>query len=246
VVGIDHYADLAGDIDFRQAAGNTALYVVLLVPAEIVLPLGLALLLRRTSGGRLGLAWRGMLFLPTILAYSVAGVIWSWMLNPLVGAVNQALFAFGLPGSRWGADPDLALYCVAAVAFWKTFGLNVVLWLAALLGIPREQRDAALLDGARGLRLLWHIELPLVSPTAFFITIGTVLMVLDDVVGVIDTLTGGGPSGRSASLLFDLWKRGMTFFLFGQAGAATVLIVLGVLAVAAAQFRLLGTRVHYE
>jgi multiple sugar transport system permease protein/sn-glycerol 3-phosphate transport system permease protein len=245
-VGAGNYTTLFEDIDFRQAASNTLAYAGLLMPAEIILPLGIALLLRRVAGSRLSSVWRALLFLPTILAYSVAGVIWSWMLNPLVGAVNQALATVGVTGPRWHTDPHLALLCVAVVAFWKTFGLNVMLWLAALLGVPRDVQEAAALDGARSLTLLWKIELPLISPTAFFIAIATLLMVLDDVVGVIDTLTGGGPAGSSASLLYDLWKRGMTFFLFGQAGAATVLIVAGVIAVAALQFRLLATRVHYE
>jgi multiple sugar transport system permease protein/sn-glycerol 3-phosphate transport system permease protein len=245
-VGWRNYGDLVGDPDFAMAARNTLFYAALLIPAELIPPLGLALLLHRTAGSRLAPAWRAALFLPTILAYSVAGVIWSWMLNPLVGAANDVLAWFALPPSRWHTAPDLALACVAAVAFWKTFGLNVLLWLAALLAIPRDVREAASLDGARFWPRLWYIELPLISPTAFFILLTTLFMVMDDVVGVIDALTHGGPAGRSGNLVFDLWRRGMDFFLFGQAAAATVLIVLGVLAISGIQARLLGRRVTYD
>lgn len=246
LLGWGNYASLLGDEDFAMAAGNTALYAALLVPAELVLPLGLALLLHNVAGSRLAPAWRAALFLPTILAYSVAGVIWSWVLNPLVGAANDALAPLGLPPSRWHTDPHLALLCVAAVAFWKTFGLNVMLWLAALLGIPQDLRDAAAIDGARPWTRFWRIDLPLISPTAFFIALTTVFMAMDDVVGVIDALTHGGPAGRSSNVVFDLWRRGMDFFLFGQASAATVLIVAGVLVVSALQMRLLGRRVSYD
>lgn len=243
--GLSNYRDLLADRDFRMAAANTGWYVALLVPMEIVLPLGLALLLRDAAGSRLSPVWRGALFLPTVLAYSVSGVVWSWMLNPLVGAVNEALAALGLGRSRWHTDPDLALLCVALVTFWKTFGLNMMLWLAALLGLPQELRDAAALDGAGFWARLLRIELPLVSPTGFFIALTTLFVVLDDMVGVIDPLTGGGPAGRSSNLLFDMWRRGMGYFLFGQATASSVLIILAVVAVSALQFRLMGRRVVY-
>src|SRR6185295_13733764 len=110
------------------------------------------------------------------------------------------LSAAGLARSRWHTDPDLALYCVAFVTFWKTFGLNMLLWLAALVGIPREMREAAQVDGAGPWRRFWHIDLPLIAPTAFFIAVTTVAHVLDDIVGVIDVLTAGGPAQRTTSL----------------------------------------------
>lgn len=245
-VGLEHYRALLDSEDFRHAARNTFWYVVILVPAQIVLPLVLALALTQVASRRLSQAYRSLLFLPTILAYSVAGVAWSWLLSPVNGVLNEVLAALGLPRSRWHTDPDLALLCVAVVTFWKTFGLNMLLWAAALLGIPKEVHEASRIDGAGPWRRFWTIDLPLIAPTAFFIAVTTMVHVLDDIVGVIDVLTEGGPAGRSSSLLFFLWQRGLAFFQFGEASAVAVIMIALVLVVTALQFRLFERRVFYR
>jgi len=244
-VGAKNYRALLANGDFRLASWNTLLYCLILIPAQVVLPLALALLLYSVRDSRLSNLYRGLLFLPMIVAYSAAGVAWSWLLNPVSGLANEALAALGLPRSRWHTDPDLALLCVCFVTFWKSFGLNMLLWLAALIGLPRELREAARIDGAGAWHRFWTIELPLITPTAFFIAITTLFHVLDDIVGVIDVLTQGGPAHRTTSLLYFLWQRGLRYFQFGEASAVAVVIIVGVLALAWAKFRLLERRVFY-
>ncbi len=244
-VGTTNYQALLANTDFHLASWNTLLYCLILIPAQIVLPLGMALLLYNVRDSRLSNVYRGLLFLPTIVAYSVAGVAWSWLLNPVNGLFNEALIAIGLPRSRWHTDPNLALLCVSFVTFWKSFGLNMLLWLAALIGIPREVREASRIDGAGAWRRFWTIELPLITPTAFFIAITTLFHVLDDIVGVIDVLTSGGPANRTSSLLYFLWQRGLQFFQFGEASAVAVMIIAAVLLLTWAQFRLFERRVFY-
>lgn len=240
-----NYRRLFANADFHLASWNTLLYCLILIPAQIVIPLGLAVLLYSARGTRLSHIYRSLLFLPTIVAYSVAGVAWSWLLNPVNGLFNEALIALGLPRSRWHTDPSLALLCVSFVTFWKSFGLNMLLWLAALISIPREVREASRIDGAGVWRRFWTIELPLITPTAFFIAVTTLFHVLDDIVGVIDVLTSGGPANRTTSLLFFLWQRGLQFFQFGEASAVAVLIIGAVLLLTWAQFRLFERRVFY-
>ena len=244
-VGAANYQAMAADWDFQLAAWNTVLYCAVLIPAQVILPLGLALLLYEVRFSRLSGTWRAMLFLPTLLAYSVAGVAWSWLLNPVNGFFNEALTALGFPPSRWHADPDLAIWVVSGVTFWKTFGLNMLLWLAALIGVPNTVREAARMDGAGRMRRFFTVELPIITPTAFFICVTTLFAVLDDIVGVIDVMTDGGPAGRSSSLLFFLWQRGLRFFQFGEASAVAMIIIVAVLLVSWAQFRLFDRRVFY-
>jgi ABC-type sugar transport system permease subunit len=245
-VGAANYTAMLGSADFQLSAWNTLLYCVILIPAEIVIPLFLAALIHAVRGSRMSPIYRGMLFLPTILAYSVAGVAWSWLLNPVNGLFNELLSAFGFPRSRWHTDPDLALLCVSLITFWKTFGLNMLLWLAALANVPNELREASKLDGASAVRYFWTIALPMMTPTAFFISVTTLFHILDDIVGVIDVLTHGGPAGRSASILYFLWQQGLRFFQFGQAGAVAMLTIAVVLAMTWVQFRFGEKRVHYE
>lgn len=244
-VGGANYQRLFANMDFHLASRNTMLYCVILIPAQIVVPLAIALLLYNVRASRISNVYRSLLFLPTIVAYSVAGVAWSWLLNPVNGLFNEALIAVGLPRSRWHTDPDLALLCVSFVTFWKSFGLNMLLWLAALIAIPREVREAARVDGASAWFRFWTIELPLITPTAFFIAVTTLFHVLDDIVGVIDVLTSGGPANRTTSLLFFLWQRGLHFFQFGEASAVAVLIIAAVLVLTWAQFRMFERRVFY-
>ena len=153
---------------------------------------------------------------------------------------------FGFPRSRWHTDPNLAMLCVCLVTFWKNFGLNMLLWTAALINISPSVRDAARLDEPNYWRRFWTVELPLISPTAFFISITTFLGVLDDIVGVVDVLTEGGPSGRTSSLLYFLWRQGLQFFQFGDASAVAMIIIVAVLVLTWLQFRLGEKRVHYE
>ncbi len=244
-VGTANYASMLASADFRLAAWNTVLYCAILIPAQIIIPLILAIMIHSVRGSRMNGAYRGMLFLPTIVAYSVAGVAWSWLLNPVNGLFNELLVFFGFPRSRWHTDPDLALLCVCLVTFWKSFGLNMLLWLAALANLPHGLREASQLDGASGWRHFWTIDLPMLTPTAFFISVTTLFHILDDLVGVIDVLTGGGPAGRSSSILYFLWQQGLRFFQFGQASAVAMIIIVVVLVITWLQFRVGEKRVHY-
>ncbi len=245
-VGLDNYKSLFADADFRLAACNTVLYCIILVPAQIILPLIIAVMIHAVQGSKLERIYRGAFFLPTILAYSVAGVAWSWLLNPVNGLFNEVLVWFGLPTSMWHLDPDLALLSVSVVTFWKSFGLNMLLWIAALANVPQSLREASRLDGAGAWRRFFTIELPLITPTAFFISVTTVFSVLDDIVGVVDVLTGGGPAGRSSNLLYFLWQQGLQFFQFGRASAVAMIIIVAVLLITWAQFRFGEKRVHYQ
>ncbi|MDR6817529.1 ABC-type sugar transport system permease subunit [Neorhizobium sp. 2083] len=244
-VGAKNYATVFSNVDFRTAAWNTVLYCIILIPAQIILPLLLALMIHSVRKSPLQGLYRGSLFLPTIVAYSVAGVAWSWLFNPVNGLFNEIFGYLGFPPSRWHTDPNLALLCVCLVTFWKTFGLNMLLWLAALANLPHELREASQLDGASPRRHFFTISLPLMTPTAFFISVTTFFHVLDDIVGVIDVLTHGGPAGRSSSLLYFLWQQGLRFFQFGPASAVAMVVIVMVLLVTWLQFRVAEKRVHY-
>lgn len=245
-VGLANYRHILADPGFRDAAGNTVLYCLVLIPAQILVPLGLAVLLLRIRGRLVAEIYKTALFLPTILAYSTAGIAWLWLFDPLNGFLNEMLGWLGLPPSRWHTDPGLALWCVAFVTFWKNFGLNMLLFLAALVGIPKPVLEASVLDAAGPWRRFRTIELPLISPTFFFVAVTTTMGVLDDIVGTIDVLTEGGPFGQSSNILYYMYERGLKFFQFGEASAAAVLIILLVFVVTWAQFRMFERKVYYE
>lgn len=245
-VGLDNYRVILRDPQFQTALLNTVLYCAVLIPAQIAVPLALATLILRVRKPFLANAYKAALFLPTMLAYSTAGMAWLWLFDPTNGFFNTLLGWFGLAPSRWYSDPSLALWCVVIVSFWKNFGLNMLLFAAALASVPGSVMEAAKLDGAGSWRAFWTVELPLISPTFFFVAVTTTMSVLDDIAATIDVLTEGGPFGQSTNVLYYMFERGLRFFQFGQASASAVLIILLVLIVTWAQVRMFERRVHYE
>ena len=132
------------------------------------MPLVLALALVRVQAKAGGRVYRTALFAPSVLSFPVAAVVWLWLFNPTVGFLNTLLAIAGLPTQRWLSDPDLAIWSVIAVAFWKSFGLNLLIFLAALANLPKDVAEAARIDGAGPFRQAIDIDIPLVSPAIFF------------------------------------------------------------------------------
>lgn len=244
--GVENYLSTLENIDFRSAFANTAIYLAVLVPAQILIPLLLAFMMLRVRNQLVIRIYRGAYFIPTIVSFSIAGVVWLWMFNPIVGFLNTLLETLGFQGSRWLSDPDMALWCVAAVAFWKGFGLNLILYAAALVNIPREVVEAADLDGAGPWVRALRIEIPMISPTLFFTAVTTVLIVMDEIVGVVDVLTEGGPYNSSSNLVYFLYERAFRQFNFGEAAAVATLIIAIVAFATWLQFRAFERYVHYQ
>ena len=244
--GAENYFSTLENIDFRSAFANTAIYLAVLVPAQILVPLLLAFMMLRVRNQFVLRAYRAAYFIPTIVSFSIAGVVWLWMFNPIVGFLNTLLETMGFQTHRWLSDPDMALWCVAAVAFWKGFGLNLILYAAALVNIPREVIEAADLDGAGTWTRALRIEIPMISPTLFFTAVTTVLIVMDEIVGVVDVLTEGGPYNSSSNLVYFLYERAFRQFNFGEAAAVATLIIAIVAFATWLQFRAFERYVHYQ
>jgi ABC-type sugar transport system permease subunit len=244
--GLDHYLDTLANPDFHLALANTGIYLAALLPLQVGIPLTLALALVRVRAKLFGRIYRTALFAPSVLSFSVAAVVWLWLFNPTVGLLNTLTGALGLPPQRWLSDPDLAIWSVIAVTFWKSFGLNLLIFLAALANVPSDVTEAARIDGAGPLRQALDIELPLISPALFFAVVTTFIVVLDEIVGAVDVLTEGGPYRTSSNLLYFLYERGFRHFQFGEAAAVAVLIAGIVALVTWAQFRFGERHVHYD
>jgi multiple sugar transport system permease protein/sn-glycerol 3-phosphate transport system permease protein len=245
-VGLGNFARLAQDDGFRRALLNTGLYLLVLVPLLVVLPLGLAMLLWPVRRSRAQGAYRAVLFSPTVVSFAAASVVWLWIFNPVGGILNRMLADVGAGGrTDWLQDPTLALWCVIAVSAWKAFGFNLILYVAALEAVPKEYVEAARLDGAGWWALFRHVRLPLITPTLFFVLVVTFIFVSEEVFAAISVLTQGGPFGTTTNLLYFLYERGFRFFAVGEASATALMVFLAVMAVTWLQFRFLEGRVHY-
>lgn len=241
-VGLDNYARLLEDEHFASAIRNTAVYSIGVVGTSMVLGLGLAILLNRRIAAR-GL-YRTILFTPFVTSLSAMGLLWTWVFDRQFGLVNAFLRMLSLPPPGWLSSVDWALPAIMIMAVWHNLGYNVVILLVGLQNVPSELVEAAKMDGATGRRLFWHITLPLLSPTTFFLLV-TGLLVSFQVFDAVAVMTQGGPLDSTNVLVFYVYQSAFRFFEMGY--ASTIAMVLFLIVVTLTALQLLASRrwVHY-
>jgi multiple sugar transport system permease protein len=243
-VGFQNYVDMMGDSRLWASFRVTITYVVVSVPLQLLLALGIALMLDR---GLRGLAlYRSILYLPSLLGASVAvAILWRQVFGS-DGIVNAFLALFGIDGPGWISNPDTALGTIILLHVW-TFGSPMIIFLAGLRQIPRMYYEAAEVDGASMVRTFRSITLPLLSPIIFF---NLVLQII----GAFQSFTqayivSGGTGGPSDSTLFYtlyLYREGFTNFQMGYASAMAWFLLLVIAAFTALNFWLSKYWVFYE
>lgn len=159
--GLANFREMIGDDIFRRATLNTLFYVALAVPLRLAGALALALLL---AGKRSGLvAFRGAVYLPTVIPDVAWALVWLWVLNPVSGPLNQLLAAAGLPGPQWLTGEWSARFAIVLILFWQ-LGEGFIICLAALTGVPRDLLDQSAVDGGSTIQTFWRITLPVIAP----------------------------------------------------------------------------------
>lgn len=244
-VGWDNFTRLFSDRRFHESLQGTWKYFVILVPIQVFLPLALALMLWPIRKSRMQNTYRFVLFSPTVIAYSVAAVMWLWIFNPLQGVLNKLLIEVGFERVNWLSDPDVGIWSIVIVAAWKTIGFHLLLYLAALEAVPTDVIEAAQLDGASSWQVMSSIRFPLITPTFFFVLVTTVISVNDDVFGAINVLTQGGPFNSTSNIVYYLYEQGFVFFQIGSASAVSVIVFIATALLTWFQFRFGERFVHY-
>ena len=244
-VGFDNFTRMFSDRRVHEALNGTWKYFVILVPIQVFLPLGLALMLWPIRKSRMQDTYRFVLFSPTVIAYSVAAVMWLWIFNPLQGVLNKIIVGVGGERINWLSDPDVAIWSIVIVAAWKTIGFHLLLYLAALEAVPNDVIEAAQLDGASNWDVMRSIRFPLITPTFFFVLVTTVISVNDDVFGAINVLTEGGPFNSTSNIVYYLYEQGFVFFQIGSASAVSVIVFIATALLTWFQFRFGERFVHY-
>lgn len=219
-VGLANYRRLVHDGLFLAALENNLVFVLAVLVLKNGLGLGLAMLLDRALVLR-GLV-RAAVFVPVTMSFVAAGLLWSWIYNPVFGLLNTGLDLVGLGSWKrsWLGDADIALYAVIAVDVWKWLGFHAVIYLAGLQTIPAELYDAARVDGAGALRRFWHVTLPMMVPIVLINTIlglsGAFVRNFD----IVQVLTQGGPNHATEVVMTLMVK---TAFQDGNMGYASAM-----------------------
>lgn len=232
-VGFTAYASLVHNPLFWRVVGQTCLYVFISVPITMALSLTLALALNQELRG--SKIFRVLYYTPVVMPTVAAAALALWMFNANAGIVDYVLTHAGLPAIPWLVTTEWALPTLILVAVWKNLGYYMIIYLAALQGLPLAVLDAARLDGARPLVRFFTITFPLLRPTTFFLTV-VALIGSFQVFDFVNLMTQGGPSNSTNVLVYFAYQNGFGYFQLGTAAAislvmfALVLAILGVVA----------------
>jgi multiple sugar transport system permease protein len=241
-VGGRNYAQLASDPSLPGVLLASALFSVGLV----VLNMGLALLLAVLLNQKLaGIAvFRTLFFSPVVVSLVAWTIVWGFLLQKN-GGINGMLDLLGVEGPNWLRTPGTAMFSVIVVLVFKNVGLNLVLFLAALQGVPRELYEAARIDGAPRFTQFRRITLPLISPTILLTSIITIVGSLQ-VFAQIAVLTQGGPGVSTTVLVYYLYQQSFQFHRFGY-GSTLALVLFAIVALLTlAQWQMRRKFVFYE
>jgi multiple sugar transport system permease protein len=166
-IGLDNFVNMFNgtDPDFQNSVTVTIWWIVVSVPAGLIVGLGLAMLLAWPVRG-IGL-YRTIFFVPSLVPFVGSTLLFLWLFNPQAGLVNQILEWFRLPRPGWFTDPNWARPGLLFQSLWGA-GATMIIFLAGLQNVPEELHEAAQIDGANPARRFWHVTLPLLTPTIFF------------------------------------------------------------------------------
>lgn len=254
-VGLDNYRMMFSESQparvFRLAVRNTLIFAFLVLPLNLAITLPLAVLVESVHD-RLKRLFRAIYFLPTVSASVAVAVMWGYIYHPQQGLLNTVIRAIGLtPPRSWLTDPQafvlgvpLAMLAVIVAYLWQDFGYNLVIFIAALQGIPREIRDAARVDGASAWQEFWRITLPLLKPTLLFVCTLTMISSLQTFV-IFQVMTGGGPRNQTTPLVMSIYENAFRYQNMGWAAAISMVLFLLILGITVVQFRLLRTDWEY-
>jgi multiple sugar transport system permease protein len=241
-IGGRNYVDLVQDGIFWKSLKNTAWYAILALPAGLLVSLGLALLLNVPTPGQS--LYRTIIFLPSLVPLVASAVLWLWLFNARLGLINRSLEGIGIEGPGWLISARWAMPALAFMSLWAV-GHTVVIYLAGLQDIPRQLYEAAEIDGATGLRRLWHVTLPMLSPVIFFNLVMAIIATLQ-VFAVPFVMTRGEPDRATYFYTMYLYDNAFTFLKMGYASAMAWVQLVMIMALTAVAFWSARKWVHYE
>jgi multiple sugar transport system permease protein len=242
-VGLENYKEVVSDPIFVKSILNTLFYVVIGVPLVIILSLAIALLIN-FGKARIFKAFRVVFYMPSITNVVAVAVVWSYLYNPHLGLFNHILNLLNLPDVPWLQDPTMAKISLILLALWRAIGLNMIIFLAALQGIPKTYYEAAQLDGANNWKQLTKITIPLLRYAIFFVSITTMIGWLQFFEEPF-VMTNGGPLDSTTSVALFIYRNGFQFSNFGYAAAGSFILFIAIIIITLIQFKIQNKQQDY-
>src|SRR5580692_290846 len=238
-VGLDNFTDLFSDPLYLDTIIRTIVFCLAVSALAMGTALALAVFADREIRGRA--VYRTLLIWPYAIAPAVSAVLWLFILNPQIGLLGRWLNAHDIPWD-YNINGGQALLMVIVASAWKQVSYNFIFFLAGLQSIPRAVTEAARMDGARGWHRFRTMTFPLLLPTTFFLLVVNLVYAAFDTFGTIYALTHGGPGKDTETLVIKVYRDGVVNLDLGSSSAQSVVLMVGVIALTAIQFRFIGRR----
>jgi multiple sugar transport system permease protein len=243
-VGLNNITYVLGDERFWMALRNTLTYVAIYVPAAIILALLVALNLSKLKSHVLRQAFQGAFYLPGVASLVAVAVVWRFIYNREFGLLNWLLSLVGVAPINWLGSQTTALPSLILMDLFTGLGGAIIIFVAAVLGLPAELYDAAHIDGADGWREIIYITLPLLTPSILYVAVVTTIGAMQLFISVF-MLTNGGPAGATLTLAFVMYRYAFVFLKIGFGSAVGMGLLLVTVLLAALQFRWFRAVVEY-
>lgn len=235
-IGLENYFKLVKDRMFGKSVIVTIKYALMYVPSIFILALLLASLLNAIHS-KLQSFFRTMFFLPYAISTVIAGIIWSFIYNPMNGFLNQILSFAGIEKQRFLASTTQALPSVVVVGVWLVLGYNTILFLSAIKDVPRDYYESAELDGAGAVKKFFSITLPLIKETSIFVLI-TCTIASFQAFDQIRVMTGGGPASATTTAVQYIYKEAFETYEMGYASSLAFVLFIIIMALTLLQMAL--------
>ena len=235
-VGLQNYSKLLQTPDFWSALRNTFYFAFVGGPLTIAVALGAALLLSSKLVRFKGF-FRTVYFTPFVTTLVAVAIVWRYLYHTRYGLFNHALSYVGIGPIDWLGDPKWAMPAIILMAVWKSFGYNMLIFIAGLQSIPEELYDAAEIDGAGPIRRFFSITLPMLMPTLVFVSVVTMIGYFQ-LFAEPYVMTQGGPLRSTTSVVLLMYEEGFRWWRMGYAAAIAFVLFVVILIATLLQFRL--------
>ena len=238
-VGLDNFKKLFEDTVFKQSIFNTFKFAIFVVPLQLSVALGLALLVNnKLKGIKL---FRLAFFAPTVLSLVVISILWLFIYSPSDGLLNVMLNSVGIPSQPFLSDPNQAMYCIIFLSAWQGAGFQMMIFLAGLQDIPTYLYEAAEIDGATRFQQFLNITLPGLKNISVLLFLTITISALQLLVQPM-MMTQGGPLNSTMTIVYEIYQTGYKYRNMGYGSAMAVVFTAIVLIIVLIQNKLINSK----
>lgn len=243
-IGLDNYKALLKDKLFAKSIKNTLVYTIFTVPISLIISFTIALLIFPLKKW-MQTVFKAIYYLPAIASGVALSVVWLWIYDPMpTGLFNRLISIVGIDNQNWLGSSKTSMLSLLLMSWFSGHGTSIIIYIAALLGIPNSYFEAADLDGATVLNKLRYIVVPLLKPTTLFLLVTGIIGSFQVFMNAY-MMTGGGPDNATTMVGLLIFNNAFIYSDFGKAAAQSLVLAAMIAVISVFQFKFLGDDIQY-